>query len=601
MKGKIGLLTDTQPLDLMIKNILSSETLSVQVFNSVKISSPQDLAEKNLDILFLKTSLKNINGLEFCSSIREISELSKLKIIFLSTDRDIAEKAITYRADYFINIPFQPHNIRETLSKAMKRSPRVLYVDDSQIFHQKNVPELIKSGLDVFEAFDGKEAWEFLQDNDVDLVVTDVEMPNMNGFELCEAIKTSETLMKLPVIITTTLDNEESVQKGFKAGVNEYLTKPFLISELISRIDRYTSQKQAIRVDKILVIDDSEMIRKSIDQALRGNGFVPDLARNGRVALSKLRNQNYHLIITDYEMAPIDGYQLTLQIRSDPKLQDIPIIMISSHVMQSDEVRVRSAGIQAYIGKPFKSDRLLVEVERLLAEFRLKRERAAMRHYMTDEALENIVNSLDSGSRITLPAEDSFRTVLFTDIEKFTPLCENMSSHEVVNLLNNYFDVMVEILIDNGAAIDKFIGDAIMAIFADRETGALKAVHSGLTMIQNLDRVRKTSGVDVHMRIGINSGHVIIGDIGSELYRRDFTVIGDNVNTAQRLESNAGRDGVLISDSTYDLVKDFVVAEKRELTLKGKRDKFLAWQVSDLNKKGKQKIPQAVAKAASTS
>ena len=88
MKGKIGLLTDTQPLDLMIKNILSSETLSVEVFNSVKISSPQDLAEKNLDILFLKTSLKNINGLEFCSSIREISELSKLKIIFLSTDRD---------------------------------------------------------------------------------------------------------------------------------------------------------------------------------------------------------------------------------------------------------------------------------------------------------------------------------------------------------------------------------------------------------------------------------------------------------------------------------------------------------------------------------
>lgn len=598
MKGKIGLLTDTQPLDLMLKNILASETLSVSVFNSAKIANPKELVEEKLDILFLKTSLKNINGLEFCSSIREIPELSTLKIIFLSTDRDIAEKAITYRADYFINIPFQSHNVRETLSKAMKRSPRVLYVDDSQIFHQKNVPELVKSGYEVFEAFDGKEAWDFLQQNDVDLVVTDVEMPNMNGFELCEAIKTNDELMKLPVIITTTLDNEESVQKGFKAGVNEYLTKPFLISELISRIDRYTSQKQAIRSDKILVIDDSEMIRKSIDQALRGNGFVPDMARNGRIALSKLRNQNYHLIITDYEMAPIDGYQLTLQIRSDPKLQEIPIIMVSSHVMQSDEVRVRSAGIQAYIGKPFKADRLLVEVERLLAEFRLKRERAAMRHYMTDEALENIVNSLDSGSRITLPAEDSFRTVLFTDIEKFTPLCENMSSHEVVDLLNNYFDVMVEILIENGAAIDKFIGDAIMALFTDRELGALKAVHAGLTMIQNLDRVRKASGVDVHMRIGINSGHVIIGDIGSELYRRDFTVIGDNVNTAQRLESNAGRDGVLISDSTYELVKDFVVAEKRELTLKGKRDKFIAWHVDSLNAKGKKKIPEAVVKAA---
>ena len=310
MKGKIGLLTDTQPLDLMLKNILASETLTISVFNSAKVTSPEDLADKKLDILFLKTSLKNINGLEFCSGIREIPELSKLKIIFLSTDRDIAEKAITYRADYFINIPFQSHNVRETLSKAMKRSPRVLYVDDSQIFHQKNVPELVKSGYEVFEAFDGKEAWDFLQQNDVDLVVTDVEMPNMNGFELCEAIKTNDELMKLPVIITTTLDNEESVQKGFKAGVNEYLTKPFLISELISRIDRYTSQKQAIRSDKILVIDDSEMIRKSIDQALRGNGFLPDMARNGRIALSKLRNQNYHLIITDYERRSLGVLEL---------------------------------------------------------------------------------------------------------------------------------------------------------------------------------------------------------------------------------------------------------------------------------------------------
>lgn len=598
IKGKIGLFTDTQPLDLMLKNILKSESLEIQAFNSSKVTEPSALANMDIDILFLKTSLKNINGLEFCAGLREIESLVNLKVIFLSTDRDIAAKAITYRADYFLSIPFQPHHVLETLSKAAKRNPRVLYVDDSQIFHQKNVPELEKTGYDVFQAFDGQEAWELLQETDVDLVVTDVEMPRMTGFELCATIKGSESHQDLPVIITTTLDNEESVQKGFDSGVNEYLTKPFLISELISRIEKHTNTASSFRSDKILVIDDSEIIRKSVDQALRSSGFIPDMARNGRVALSKLRNQVYHLIITDYEMSPIDGYQLTLQIRSDPKLQDIPIIMMSSHVMRSDEVRVRSAGIQAYIGKPFKADRLLVEVERLLAEYRLKRERAAMRHYMTDEALENIFTSIDQTTRKTLPTQDSFRTVLFTDIEKFTPLCENMSSHEVVELLNSYFDVMVEILIENGAAIDKFIGDAIMALFSERETGALKAVYAGLAMIDNLYRVREATGVNLHMRIGINSGHVIIGDIGSELYRRDFTVIGDNVNTAQRLESNAGRDGVLISSSTYELVKDFVEAEKKELTLKGKKDTFVAWQVSSLNAKGLKKLPDAVVKAA---
>ena len=89
-------------------------------------------------------------------------------------------------------------------------------------------------------------------------------------------------------------------------------------------------------------------------------------------------------------------------------------------------------------------------------------------------------------------------------------------------------------------------------------------------------------GLPIKMRVGINSGHVILGDIGSRLYRRDFTVIGDNVNTAQRLESNSEIDDVLISQSTYDLLGDKVNASPRDLTLKGKKEVFQAYQVDSV-------------------
>ncbi len=162
-------------------------------------------------------------------------------------------------------------------------------------------------------------------------------------------------------------------------------------------------------------------------------------------------------------------------------------------------------------------------------------------------------------------------------------MCENLTSHEVVSLLNVYFDKMVEILYRYDASIDKFIGDTIMALFGRVEDSAHRAVCAGMEMVSALDTVRKQTGIDILMRVGINSGHVILGDIGSLLYRRDFTVIGDNVNTAQRFESNADIDGVLISKTTYNLLEGIIDANPKELTLKGKKAPFLGYQVKMSN------------------
>src|SRR6185369_13945703 len=140
-------------------------------------------------------------------------------------------------------------------------------------------------------------------------------------------------------------------------------------------------------------------------------------------------------------------------------------------------------------------------------------------------------------------------------------------------MLNGFFDVMCPLLKNEAADIDKFIGDAIMALF-DELPGAdpapLRAVRAAMTMQEGLADWNRETGRDMAIRIGINVGRVVRGDIGSRHVRRDYTVIGDVVNRAQRFESNAPRGGILVGDRTYQATRDVYEYEQiAGLKLKG--------------------------------
>ena len=146
----------------------------------------------------------------------------------------------------------------------------------------------------------------------------------------------------------------------------------------------------------------------------------------------------------------------------------------------------------------------------------------------------------------------------------------------MVELLNHYFDAMCPIIKARGGDIDKFIGDAIMALFIESaehdEPHPLRAARAAFEMQRSIEVFNATVGRDppLQMRIGLNTGPAVRGDIGSRYVRRDYTVIGDTVNRAQRYEGNAPHGGVLMSAETYELVKDAVIAEPLPgLKLKG--------------------------------
>jgi adenylate cyclase len=163
--------------------------------------------------------------------------------------------------------------------------------------------------------------------------------------------------------------------------------------------------------------------------------------------------------------------------------------------------------------------------------------------------------------------------VLFSDICGFTSMSCTMQPMEVVELLNSFFDVMCPVLKAEAADIDKFIGDAIMALFDDLPDGdaaPLRAVRAALAMQAALTAWNQRTGHSLQIRIGINTGPVVRGDIGSRHVRRDFTVIGDAVNRAQRFEGSAPKGGVLVGERTYMLTRERVEYEPRlNLLLKG--------------------------------
>ena len=176
-------------------------------------------------------------------------------------------------------------------------------------------------------------------------------------------------------------------------------------------------------------------------------------------------------------------------------------------------------------------------------------------------------------------------TVAFVDICSFTSISENESPETVVKLLNTYFDVIVKEIIAQGGYIDKFIGDAVMAVFRG-DYHLDRAIDAALAVRSQIDKLPEQTGVVAfkpHVSIGINTGEMISGNIGSaNLKRLDYTVIGDVVNTAQRLQSAAGEGKIVITESAYLKVKESFSCEPiGEVKLKNKANSVMIYEVKD--------------------
>jgi class 3 adenylate cyclase/AmiR/NasT family two-component response regulator len=344
---------------------------------------------------------------------------------------------------------------------------------------------------------------------------------------------------------------------------------------------------------KILVVDDETdlevLIKQKFRQKIREQQYEFIFAENGRHALEQLDlHSNVDLVLSDINMPEMDGLSLLSKLNETHSM--LKTVIVSAY---GDMENIRTAmnrGAFDFITKPIDFTDLELTIEktvRHISQIRetLKaiKENNILKMYV-DEGVLSFMGTREF--ELSLMASETIEaSVAFIDICGFTAISENEKPDAVVKLLNTYFDVMVKEIIAQGGFVDKFIGDAIMAVFRgshhlDRAIEACLAVRNQIAALPSVsDHVTFKPNVS----IGINSGEVVSGNIGSASLRRlDYTVIGDVVNTAQRLQSAGSPGQIIINETSYQKVKEYFNCRKvGEVNLKNKVSPLVIYEVME--------------------
>ncbi|GAA3924887.1 adenylate/guanylate cyclase domain-containing protein [Hymenobacter algoricola] len=342
---------------------------------------------------------------------------------------------------------------------------------------------------------------------------------------------------------------------------------------------------------KILVVDDEAdlelLIKQKFRRKIREGEYEFVFASNGQEALNRVvEHADTDIILSDINMPVMDG--LTLLTKVHEANPTIKTVIVSAY---GDMANIRTAmnrGAFDFVCKPvdfvdleLTMEKTIQQVQQLRDTLRAIQENNILKMYV-DETVINFMAR--PGFENTLMASETVdATVAFIDICGFTSLSEKLPAATVVQMLNAYFDQIVKQVIAQGGHVDKFMGDAVMAVFRgeyhlDR---AIDAALSIRTILQaNHDSVLGQE-YSPKISVGINTGEMVSGNIGSaSLKRLDYTVIGDVVNVSQRLQSSAQPGQIVISQAAYEKVKESFHCEPiGEMVLKNKAQPMMTYEV----------------------
>jgi len=312
----------------------------------------------------------------------------------------------------------------------------------------------------------------------------------------------------------------------------------------------------------ILVVDDTP---ENID-VLRGvlkSRYKVQVAINGEQALKLCwSDQPPDLVLLDVMMPGMDGFEVCRRLKAETRTEGLPVIFVTAMNEVRDEVQGFEAGGVDYISKPVTPAIVLSRVKthlQLRSAYRFIRD--TFGRYLSDEIVDNLI---DSPEGLKLGGEKRHLTIMMADLRGFTSIGERLPPETVVKMINIFLGRMTEVIQDYQGTIDEFIGDAILAIFGApvlRDDDALRAVRCAVDMqlaMQDVNRQFVQAGFPaVEMGIGLNTGEVIVGNIGSSK-RTKYGVVGRVVNTASRIESYTIGGQILVSESTKEECRELL-------------------------------------------
>ncbi|MGB0388988.1 MAG: response regulator [Ardenticatenaceae bacterium] len=539
----------------------------------------------------------------------------------------------------------------------------ILIVDDVPTNVKVLLDFLSDAGFEVYVALDGESALEQIEYAQPDLILLDVMMPLIDGFETCRRLKANPAMREIPVIFMTALSETVDKVKGFEVGAVDYITKPLQREEVLARVVTHLTirnlQKQLQQANEVLeqrVVERTAQLaqanrllqaeiveRKQAEETLRaivegtaaviGADFLHSLVGYLATTLSvsgalitecvdhsmtRLRTLAYW---QDGQLRPNFEYQLAGtpcelvmggQSCYYPKnIQDLfpqnllfkpldiesylglPIYDTSGdilgHLAVFDQNAMRSG--------PRKLDILKIFAARAGAE--LERQRAEEARQLAYQELSNtnlaysrfvpkeFLRLLQQKSIVDVKLGDQVQmemTILFADIRGFTSLSEQMTPRENFNFINSYLNRLSPIIRAHHGFIDKYIGDAIMALFPRTPDNALRAALDMQDEVIRYNQHRAKEGyAPIQIGIGLHTGMLMLGTIG-EKERLEGTVISDAVNLASRMERLTKHydANIAISDETFQQLENLNEYKFRylgEVQVKGKKQTVAAFEI----------------------
>jgi len=343
---------------------------------------------------------------------------------------------------------------------------------------------------------------------------------------------------------------------------------------------------------KILVVDDEAdlemLVKQKFRRKIRENTYEFIFARNGEEALQLVHDHpDLDIILSDINMPVMDGLTMLSKLPEANSL--LKAIMVSAY---GDMQNIRTAmnrGAFDFVCKPVDFDDLdltmektILHVKQLQQTIKAIKENNILKMYVDSNVLNFMTNKEFESS--LLKNELLEATVMFIDVCGFTAITERIPANSVVSLLNGIFDTIVKEIIAQGGHVDKFMGDAVMAVFRG-EYHLDRAIDVALAVKEHISKIEVELEGNIKYKpeisIGINSGEMVSGNIGSASLRRlDYTVIGDAVNLAQRLQTIATAGQIIISEEVYlQTQESFICKLNGEFTLKNKAKPVVTYEV----------------------
>jgi PAS domain S-box-containing protein len=471
----------------------------------------------------------------------------------------------------------------------------ILIVDDNPDTLDLLFFVLSDSDFTVLLANNGKIALQTVEEAHPDLILLDVMMPGIDGFEICRRLKANESSQDIPVIFMTALSDTEDKVKGFDVGAVDYITKPIQEEVLKARITTHLTirnlNRSLVEQNKRLQAEIRERQKKEEELRLSNQAIA---ASSDGIVIADARKPDMPITYVNPAFEQLTGYEAEEVIgrncrflqgkdTDQPALNELREALRQGRGCKVILSNYRKNGTlfwnELSISPIYDADGNLTHFVGIQSDITERKVAQEALHYQQEQTENLLLNILPKPIAEQLKLEpstiaDSFEdvSVLFADLVGFTEFSNRRSAKELVEVLNVIFSGFDQLAEKHGLEKIKTIGDAYMVVAGlpmPRPDHTSAIAYMALDMQQSLTQVNAKTGESFSMRIGINSGSVVAGVIGLKKFSYDLW--GDTVNTASRMESLGIPGAIQVTTQTYERLRDkFIFEERGIIPVKGK-------------------------------